>query len=491
MSSLIRGWRQSPCKRWAAGCLLAACVLVSIPAAAQIRVNSSPNFVGSGARALGMGGAFIAIADDATAASWNPGGLTQLERPELGLVYSWKWFNENMATTPYLSGDGTAEVSIDELNYLSLAWPLPWTIAGRNLVLSLNYQRKYDMDRNLDFRVRQPYAPFYHPVFGGLYGSVAADVDYRQSGGLGTISPAFGFEVTEKLSLGFVANIWDSSLVPDNEWETTTSMTFSQRLFRVWPGGSAASNRVRMPYTLEKYKDVEGINYTFGALYRATERLTFGAVYHTAYSTDIDYTRYTRQVGVMARPSYYHSKLRIDWPAALGVGVAYRFPNDKLTLSLDVTRRDWDGFVQSDPRGGRYSFRVSPITGMPVWQSPMEAVYTVRFGGEYVFVDPRKARQDFLPSLRAGLFYDPEPSSGRRDSWWGIKRGDGGVDRYYGFSLGAGVLVKNRVNIDLAYEYRFGDGVRRDTLAGQGVFEKHFDEDVEQHLLYLSTVIYF
>ena len=38
-----------------------------------IEFSASPNPVGSGARALGMGGAFIAVADDATSASWNPG----------------------------------------------------------------------------------------------------------------------------------------------------------------------------------------------------------------------------------------------------------------------------------------------------------------------------------------------------------------------------------------------------------------------------------
>jgi hypothetical protein len=53
----------------------------------RIEFPSSPNPVGSGARALGMGGAFIAVADDATAASWNPGGLIQLERPEISIVY--------------------------------------------------------------------------------------------------------------------------------------------------------------------------------------------------------------------------------------------------------------------------------------------------------------------------------------------------------------------------------------------------------------------
>jgi hypothetical protein len=52
----------------------------------DVSIASSPNPVGSGARALGMGGAFIAVADDATAASWNPSGLIQLERPELSIV---------------------------------------------------------------------------------------------------------------------------------------------------------------------------------------------------------------------------------------------------------------------------------------------------------------------------------------------------------------------------------------------------------------------
>ncbi|HYU41665.1 MAG TPA: hypothetical protein VEQ84_05910, partial [Vicinamibacteria bacterium] len=33
---------------------------------------------GAGARALGMGGAFLARPDDATAASWNPAGLSYL-----------------------------------------------------------------------------------------------------------------------------------------------------------------------------------------------------------------------------------------------------------------------------------------------------------------------------------------------------------------------------------------------------------------------------
>jgi len=51
-----------------------------------IEITSAPHPIGSGARALGMGGAFIAIADDATAASWNPAGLFQLKKPEISFV---------------------------------------------------------------------------------------------------------------------------------------------------------------------------------------------------------------------------------------------------------------------------------------------------------------------------------------------------------------------------------------------------------------------
>ena len=47
----------------------------------------SLNLTTPGARAIGMGGAFIGRADDATAAETNPAGLTILARPEISLEY--------------------------------------------------------------------------------------------------------------------------------------------------------------------------------------------------------------------------------------------------------------------------------------------------------------------------------------------------------------------------------------------------------------------
>ena len=72
----------------------------------SVGIASSPNPVGSGARALGMGGAFIGVADDATAASWNPGGLIQLETPEISIVgaYNKRTEDTTYAAFPEASG---------------------------------------------------------------------------------------------------------------------------------------------------------------------------------------------------------------------------------------------------------------------------------------------------------------------------------------------------------------------------------------------------
>jgi hypothetical protein len=48
---------------------------------------------GLGAKALGMGGAFVSIADDASAAYWNPAGLVQPEQRQILLMHSERFGN--------------------------------------------------------------------------------------------------------------------------------------------------------------------------------------------------------------------------------------------------------------------------------------------------------------------------------------------------------------------------------------------------------------
>src|SRR5688572_6657952 len=75
------------CMRKVIGVLL---VLVAIPATAQnvdIEALSGLqfNFGNPGARSLGMGGAFLGLADDASGAEANPAGLTILRKPEVSI----------------------------------------------------------------------------------------------------------------------------------------------------------------------------------------------------------------------------------------------------------------------------------------------------------------------------------------------------------------------------------------------------------------------
>ena len=57
------------------------------------------SFSNPGARSLGFGGAFVALADDATAAFANPAGLVQLSRPEVSLgARLWSY------STPFTEG---------------------------------------------------------------------------------------------------------------------------------------------------------------------------------------------------------------------------------------------------------------------------------------------------------------------------------------------------------------------------------------------------
>ncbi len=49
--------------------------------------------IGSGVRALGMGGAFAALANDGSAMYWNPGGLSQITKSEVSAMHAFLYGN--------------------------------------------------------------------------------------------------------------------------------------------------------------------------------------------------------------------------------------------------------------------------------------------------------------------------------------------------------------------------------------------------------------
>ena len=70
---------------------------------------------GVGSRALGMGDAFTAVADDASCVDWNTAGLVQLERSELNLfigplLNGKEWYTFRGIRVAFFSGHGLGTV---------------------------------------------------------------------------------------------------------------------------------------------------------------------------------------------------------------------------------------------------------------------------------------------------------------------------------------------------------------------------------------------
>lgn len=82
--------------------LVLACALLALPASFVMAAG-----LGYGARAIGMGGAYTAVADDGTAPYWNPAGISQIKiltlTPGVGVYgkYDQKQFDEMMNSTDY------------------------------------------------------------------------------------------------------------------------------------------------------------------------------------------------------------------------------------------------------------------------------------------------------------------------------------------------------------------------------------------------------
>jgi long-subunit fatty acid transport protein len=447
--------------------MLAACAA----RAQELEISVSPSPVGSGARAAGMADAFLAIADDATAASWNPAGLVQLERPEIAVVGAWNSISETFSADWHDEFDSRHGQNNTDLNFLSVTWPLPFLVADRNVVVGLYYQHKYDFSRHFNFKYNRSGVSGMGSVINEFI-----DFEFTQDGSLSAITPAVAFEVTRRLSLGIGVNLWRSSLLADNGWTQRRKVT---NFIQAGSDFTYAVQNVR-----DRYEDVEGENYTLGLLWNPTDRWSLGVRYDTAWTASSRFTSTGHDIqihtyaGLPADFSVYPVGIKerrtLRFPATLSFGAARRF-SDRFTLALDASRTDWNDFWFKGSDGQRRSLVSAANLDAVLFAPKFDPTWTVRLGGEYVFI-PRQPDEtlDRIWSLRAGVAYDEEPATD-------------GPDPFYVGAVGVGLLAKNRVNIDLAWQVRYGRGVNVDFMRGI----RGFEEDVLQHRVMLSTVIYF
>ncbi len=426
-------------------------------AAVRIEIPSSFNPVGSGARALGWGGSFIAVADDATAASWNPAALLKLRRAEVAVVYSHTRLIESNRYIEVPNANSTKTVNNGALNYLAFSIPCESEICGKNMIFSLNYQRLYDMSRTWDWdntAIRDDE-------------TIRRSIDSQQSGGLYALGSAFGIQLTPDLFFGVTLNFWQD-FINKNQWQQDYQDDYDKHDHL--SGAEVLTNS----QTHYNYR-FKGFNYNLGLLWEILERdeqkLTLGLVYKSGFNADLAITNsgvfsvtHSQDADLNLAgsilPTIVEQKLKM--PKSYGVGFAWQVC-DKFTTSIDLYRTQWQDFVQTDAQGRKYS----PLTGQRLTNDPIHNTTQIRMGAEYRYISQQYGNNYIIP-LRAGLFVDPIASNTDKDNT-------------YGLALGTGIAYKHWV-FDIAYQYRFANDVGESSLQHLG-----FSQDINEHQVFGSV----
>lgn len=433
-------------------------VLSAVGASAQsvqnVVLRNSFNPVGAGARGLGMGGAFIAVADDGTAASFNPAGLSQLRQTELALV----GFTDQLASERLIpQSDGTVksrETSTrhSRADFFGLA--IPFEVGGKNLTLQLSYQRSVDLIGSGQATVQDTIKlSQLDPTLSGT-GDFIADITPQQSGAFHTVGLSMGYEVTSRLSAGATLNYWIG------EWRADGTSDFRLRV-RTTPGGRV----VEVPLSntqFDQKQSMRALSVNLGLLLKYP-KVSIGAVLRMPFVGDYNLDENDVQTGFdqgKAQPSVPNNigvTSRLHWPRSVGLGAALR-PLKGLTIAGDYTASRWSQtFIEDVPAGALLTPVKTGPTGeredtfnnrsffdlLPASQTATQDTSQWRTGVEYLAVFPK-----VIIPLRGGLFRDRSPIA---------ELGEPQGKLIKGWTAGTGINLSHFV-LDVAFEHRTSEG---------------------------------
>jgi len=386
----------------------------------QIDLTGRQNLtLGSGARAYGMGGAFLARPDDATAASWNPAGLSYLRLPEVSLVGAHNSYVVEQRTVEKDSFTGSA------FDFAAFTWPV--AIKDVRGAVQLSYQRAISFD--------------------GTRHIVRPDErrdDGHSSGGFDVLAVGTGLRLSRRVRVGLTVNRWLNG--------------YDQNLTRLAPDQA----NPRREFTLEFHP--RGWSANVGIIWSPVETLNVGGVFKTGFTAAVDLER--RRVdnwasdtsGIQVTANQYASDdVTLDFPTSYGFGLSWR-RWDTLTLSADLTRTRWSrSFIYDffDLDATRPSVPPSPpppkfFDELPYPSLGEERVLNVavdqvdaeqiRVGIEYVLLT-----RHFKIPLRAGYLNDRQIVA-----FPGQK-----APRFNGITVGTGIILGSLL-LDVAYLHEFG-----------------------------------
>jgi long-subunit fatty acid transport protein len=395
---------------------------------------------GIGARALGMGKAYLAVSDDSSAPSWNPAGLASLSRAEFSISFSYNNLKTNIHDYSYSSPQTgyTINYRVSEINSRSigkyfdfLSFAFPFNIRGKNIVAQISYQRKIPFSMTDEYDYKLEYQSRYQ-----------FDYDYRYkaegSGGFDIISISAASEIVSGLRLGVSINRWFNGYSLPIEEVYLYSLANYYGLTEDWVDRATDSLEF----------EISGYNISVGLLYKIFDRVDLGLVYKSPFQGDIDYSNkadYWDGYTESHQSSTYSSEGMIVFPSSFGAGIAFR-ASDDLLVSFGYTKTFWSkgkikDYARVNSDGGIPSSEdfLYPTMKIPdIYEQLNTQQYSL--GGEYII-----KKELITVPLRAGIFYDFQYSLDIENN----------QKKYWGISIGSGVRWKN-LSLDLAMVNYFG-----------------------------------
>jgi long-chain fatty acid transport protein len=366
--------------------LLVALLLPTGVVAQQPIIPLQLSFSDPGARSMGFGGAFVALADDATAAFANPAGLAQLLRPEVSIEgRHWSYstpYTEGGRAEGLPSGNGidtmvglrtaTSEADITGLSFLSFAYPTEnWSFAF--------FRHEY---ANLEF-FGETQGLFYD----GTDCCQVRYLDQRSTSALDFVSYGFSaaYRIGDRIDLGLGAVYYDVSLesnVAQFLWDADTLQSYF---------GPNSYLPERSLLSQRSFVDDSDWTLTGGFLWRLSERWRIGAVYRQGLDAGINLeVRAGEAVDYGVPPGAVIVRATggpVEFPDIYGLGLAYRDPDGRLTLSFQ-----WD----------RVKYSSIPVS-LDLDDQTIDDADELHLGAEYVFLGATP-----IIALRLGTWLEPD-----------------------------------------------------------------------------------
>jgi len=346
------------------------------------------SFSNPGARSMGLAGAFVALADDATAAFANPAGLVQLSRPEVSLELRMRNFS-----TPYTEG-GRASGSptglgIDTVDGLRTSFSNE-TTSGVSFLSFVYPGTKWSLalyrHQLADFSVRTEINGLFADAGGGWTWRYEDQWSVTELDIVGTgISGAY--QVSDRLSLGFGLSYFVGNI--ENQGATYSVDSYPDTF---WEWNSFLPDRQMLTNTFVADDTDLGIN--LGVLWKFAESWRLGGVFRQGPRFDYELYNFAGPLHQQPEGTVLGAVTdrSIAFPDVWALGVAYRSPSGNLTVGFE-----WDRV--------EYSVILETLDSelVDATDARIEDGNELRLGLEYVFLVSTP-----LIAVRGGVWRDPD-----------------------------------------------------------------------------------